>query len=71
MDDHPEWEGQPVTSELVQEYGSFASWADVFRRVGLDESNHMNNSFRFAGTPEHVVEYEGMPIAQGAGPLAG
>ena len=70
VDDHPEWEDQPVESTVVQGYGSFRSWADVFRRVGLDERNHMNNSFRFAGRPEHVVEYEGMPIAQGEGPLA-
>ena len=58
--DHPEWEDQPV-SELVHEYGTFKSWADVFRRIGLDERNHMNNSFVFAGRPEYVVEYEGMP----------
>jgi hypothetical protein len=64
VDDHPEWEDQPVTSELVQEYGSFGSWADVFRRIGLDERNHMNNSFVFGGRPEFVVEYEGMPTAR-------
>jgi len=61
--DHPEWESQPVTSAVVQEYGTFDSWADVFRRVGLDERNHMNHSFVFAGRPQHVVEYEGMPEA--------
>jgi hypothetical protein len=55
---------------VVQEYGSFRSWADVFRRVGLDERDHMNNSFVFGGRPEHVVEYEGMPEAAGAGPQA-
>lgn len=70
VQDHPEWEDQPVESAVVQEYGSFRSWADVFRRMGLDERDHMNNSFRFAGRPEHVVDYEGMPIAQGEGPLA-
>jgi hypothetical protein len=69
--DHPEWEDQPVKSTVVQGYGSFRSWADVFRRVGLDERNHMNNSFRFAGRPEHVVGYEGMPVAAGADPPAG
>ena len=63
VDEHPEWEEQPVTSAVVQEHehGPFASWADVFRRIGLDERDHMNASFRFAGRPEHVVEYEGMP----------
>jgi ubiquinol oxidase len=65
VEDHPEWEDQPVRSALVQGYGSFDSWADVFRRVGLDERDHMNNSFVFAGRPEHVVKYEGMPVAAG------
>ena len=66
VQDHPEWEDQSVTSTVVQGYGSFRSWADVFRRVGLDERDHMNNSFVFAGRPEHVVRYEGMPVAAGA-----
>lgn len=70
VQDHPEWEDQPVESPVVQEYGLFRSWADVFRRMGLDERDHMNNSFVFAGRPEQVVEYEGMPTAAGAGPLA-
>jgi len=30
----------------------------------------MNNSFVFAGRPEQVVEYEGMPVAAGSGPQA-
>ena len=62
VDDHPEWERQPVKSPVVQEWGSFASWADVFRRIGLDERDHMNASFHFAGRPEHIVQYEGMPL---------
>lgn len=70
VDEHPEWEDQPVANELVQEHGPFKSWADVFRRIGLDERNHMNNSFVFGGRPEYVVEYEGMPMAQGADPPA-
>jgi len=59
--EHPEWEDQPVASSLVEEYGSFRSWADVFRRIGLDERDHMNASFLFAGRPELVVDYKGMP----------
>ena len=66
VQDHPEWQDQPVTSAIVQEYGSFDSWADVFRRIGLDERDHMNNSFVFAGRPEHIVEYEGMPPIRGS-----
>jgi len=59
--DHPEWETQPVNSELVNEYGQFDNWADVFRRIGLDERDHRNHSFEFCGKPEEVVSYAGMP----------
>jgi hypothetical protein len=62
---HPEWEEQPVTSEVVRGYGSFGCWADVFRRIGLDERDHLNASFAFAGTPERIVSYEGMPATPG------
>lgn len=58
VEEHPEWEEQPVNNELVKQYGSFNTWADVFRRIGLDERNHMNKSFVFCGKPECVVEYE-------------
>jgi len=61
VDAHPEWEDQPVRSALVQQRGPFDSWADVFRRIGLDERDHRNRSFAFAGMSEQVVEYEGMP----------
>ncbi len=61
VDEHPEWEDQPVDNEKVKEYGDLATWADVFRRIGLDERDHMNNSFVFCGKPECVVKYEGMP----------
>ena len=63
--DHPEWEEQPVASEVVTKYGDFETWADVFRRIALDERDHMNNSFRFCGKPDRVVQYEGMPEAAG------
>jgi len=61
--DHPEWEEQPVAGEVVTKYGDFETWADAFRRIGLDERDHMNNSFRFAGKHDRVVQYEGMPEA--------
>ena len=64
--DHPEWEDQPATGRVAEEYGSFGSWADVFRRVGLDEREHMNTSFVFAGRPEFVVHYDGMPALDDA-----
>jgi len=62
VEDHPEWDTQPVDSNLVKEYGDFQTWGDVFRRIGLDEHDHMNNSFVFCGQPEAVVKYESMPV---------
>ena len=59
--DHPEWEEQPAEGELVRQYGEVETWADVFRRIGLDERDHMNDSFILCGMPDHVVHYEGMP----------
>ena len=67
---HPEWEELPVTSDVVRGYGEFASWADVFRRIGLDERDHRNASFAFAGMPEFIVNYEGMPETPGLERLA-
>ncbi len=61
VEEHPEWEEQTVKTKKIEEYGKFANWADVFRRIGLDERDHMNFSFYFFGKPENVVEYEGMP----------
>jgi hypothetical protein len=60
--DHPEWEEQPAPADLVAEYcPGLATWADVFRRIGLDERDHRNHSFIFAGQPQQVVPYPGMP----------
>ena len=62
--EHPEWETQPVHNAVVKEYSSDVStWADVFRRIGLDERNHRNQSFAYCGKAECVVRYEGMPEA--------
>lgn len=59
--DNPHWEEQKVDNPLVKSYVDVDTWADVFRRISLDERDHMNHSFQFCGRPEHVVEYEGMP----------
>ena len=59
--EHPDWEQQPVDNDLIKGDLQFSSWADVFRRIGLDERDHMNTSFRFSNKPESVVNYEGMP----------
>ncbi len=61
VEEHPEWNSQEVKSDLVKEYGDLKTWGDVFRRIGLDERDHRNNSFIFYGKPDKVVEYDGMP----------
>jgi len=61
VEEHPEWETQPVDHPLVAEHADAKTWADVFRRISLDERDHRNRSFVFAGKPEHVVSYPGMP----------
>jgi hypothetical protein len=40
VQEHPEWETVPFTSELAAEYGTFGSLADVFRQIGYDERVH-------------------------------
>jgi hypothetical protein len=64
-EEHPEWERQPVNNEQVKERGALSTWADVFRRIGLDERDHMNMSFVFCDRPERVVHYDGMPEKPG------
>ncbi len=61
VEDHPEWEEQNVLTKKIKGYGKFENWADVFRRIGLDERDHMNTSFHFYGKPENIVKYDGMP----------
>ncbi|MFW6137270.1 MAG: hypothetical protein ACOC5U_04245 [Candidatus Aminicenantaceae bacterium] len=61
VEEHPEWEQQPVKSDKVKEYADLPVWADVFRRIGLDERDHMNHSFILCGIPENAVKYNGMP----------
>jgi hypothetical protein len=59
--EHPEWEQQAVNNERLKGHGELPTWADVFRRVGLDERDHMNMSFVFCDKPELMVAYDGMP----------
>jgi len=61
VDDHPEWEVQRADNPVITGRGGMETWADVFRRIGLDERDHMNNSFVFCSMPGNVVRYEGMP----------
>jgi hypothetical protein len=53
--EHPEWEQQKVSDERVKEYADLPTWADVFRRIGLDEREHMNRSFIYGGQPQRIV----------------
>jgi ubiquinol oxidase len=54
---HAEMEKQRVKSPVVLKYGNFKSWADVFRRIALDERDHMNDSLIRCGRPSEVVKY--------------
>ncbi len=57
VQDHPELETMKVESAEAQRMGPFESWADVFRRIALDERDHMNNSLRFCGMEDRIVPY--------------
>ncbi len=59
--DNPQWEEQKLNNDFVRQYADVDTWADVFRRIMLDERDHMNHSFEFCGRPQMVQEYEGMP----------
>lgn len=59
--ENPQWENETVNSLEVLERMPFNNWADVFRRIGLDERDHRNDSFIEAGLSEQVVNYEGAP----------
>jgi len=39
--EHPEWEGEPVESVHFDAYPLQRTTADLFRRIGLDERDHM------------------------------
>ena len=65
VEEHPEWERQSADNVAVQERGELPTWADVFRRIGLDERDHRNMSLVFCDKPEWVAEYEGMPEIPG------
>ncbi|MBP7830775.1 MAG: hypothetical protein KA248_12755 [Kiritimatiellae bacterium] len=51
VQDHPELDQEKVDHPIVREHGNCETWGDVFRRIGLDEREHMNNSLVFCGRP--------------------
>lgn len=61
VQNNPQWEEQNLKNRLVKEYADVENWADVFRKISLDERDHMNHSFKFCGKPEYIMKYEGMP----------
>jgi len=62
VEDNPQLDEQEMNIEKIKKgYGDYKTWGDVFRRIGLDERDHMNNSFVYCGQKDKVVEYEGMP----------
>jgi len=44
--EHPEWENEPVETEYFQYYPKQPNMAELFRRVGLDERVHMEESLK-------------------------
>jgi hypothetical protein len=49
--EHPEWETVPFESIFEPDYGSFVSRADLFRRIGLDEREHKEESLERCESP--------------------
>jgi hypothetical protein len=44
VDEHPEWEERPYEGEFTQDFGAYASLADLFRQIGYDERLHKEES---------------------------
>ena len=61
VSENPQWEKELMQNPLVREYNDLSTWADVFRRIALDERDHMNHSFLYSGQADRIVSYEGMP----------
>jgi ubiquinol oxidase len=40
VQEHPEWEDVPYEGQFTDDYGSYASLADLFRQIGYDERLH-------------------------------
>ncbi len=44
VEEHPEWETTPFTSEFQDDFGTYDSLADLFRQIGYDERLHKEQS---------------------------
>jgi ubiquinol oxidase len=49
--EHPEWEETPYDGPFTEEYGAFASLADLFRQIGHDERVHKHESLARMAEP--------------------
>ncbi len=49
--DHPSYESTPFVSQFTDEYGKFASVADLFRQIGYDERVHKLESIARMKSP--------------------
>lgn len=49
--DRPDLETKPFVSAFEADYGSFASEADLFRQIGLDERHHKDESLARMSAP--------------------
>ncbi len=46
--ENPDWDNEPVESKYFEFYPKQKTLADLFRRIGLDERDHMNHSLEEA-----------------------
>lgn len=58
--DNPQLEEEQVETELIHDgrgpdNGRYRSWADVFRRFGLDEREHRNESLKRCGMEDKIA----------------
>jgi hypothetical protein len=51
VQEHPGLEREPFDSALAEDYGRFASRADLFRQIGYDERVHKEESLSWLAAP--------------------
>lgn len=54
---HPELDEKPASPKVIGNRTELKTWGDVFRRIALDERDHMNNSLKRCGKESEVVPY--------------
>jgi ubiquinol oxidase len=53
VEEHPEWESTAFVSEFEDDFGSYASLADLFRQIGYDERLHKEQSEVMLRSPRY------------------